>query len=81
MSKIHKCSDGHREADVYQDKVFDIGGKLIGYRYRCRRCKTTLVVPSYENLIGNPFDIYDKRDDVKDELVLKSLEVLNEAQQ
>jgi hypothetical protein len=81
MSKIHKCSDGHRQDDVCQIRVVDHKGIVVGYRYRCRRCKTTLVVPSYENLIGNPFDVKEKRDDVKDELVLKSLEVLYEAQQ
>jgi len=79
MSKIQKCGDGHREADVYQERVFDASGRLVGYRYRCRRCKATLMVQSGENLLDNPFDIYEKRDGVKDEFVLESVEVLNEA--
>lgn len=64
-NKIQKCPDGHHQQDVYQDRITGVGGEVKGYRYRCKRCRVTLDVTSSENLIGNPFDIVEKRDEVK----------------
>jgi hypothetical protein len=72
--KIQKCHDGHHEADVYQEKVVGRDGLVIGYRYRCRCCKFTLVVSPHENLLGNSFDVIERREEVKTERVLRCLD-------
>ena len=68
--KIEKCKDGHLQTDVYQEKVNHSNGKRVTYRYRCRRCKHYLDVPANENLLGNPFDIIERRDENKAQVVL-----------
>lgn len=74
-NKTTRCHDGHHLVDVYQDIIRGVSGQIIGYRYRCKKCRYTLDVPSSENLIGNPFDIIEKRDSFKTEAFLDWVEM------
>jgi hypothetical protein len=68
MRKLHKkskCENGHLQQDVYKENVRNIRGHIIAQRFRCHTCRQTLDVDHTENLIGNPFDIVERRDEEK----------------
>jgi hypothetical protein len=76
MRKTHKkskCENGHLQQDVYKENVRNISGRIIAQRFRCRTCRQTLDVDHTENLIGNPFDIVERRDEEKDRWVLDEI--------
>lgn len=71
--KKERCHDGHHQCDVTKRSICDKRGRLIGQRFVCRSCRQTLDVDSSENLIGNPFDIIERRESFKDGLLFESL--------
>jgi hypothetical protein len=78
MKRPHKkshCENGHRQSDVTKRSIVDKRGHLIGQRFVCRSCRQTLDVDCNQNLIGNPFDIIERRESEKDNDALNTIKL------
>lgn len=70
---LRLCPLGHLQKDVYQATIRDSYGKLLYYRWVCRRCRNFLDCPPWENLIGNTFGIRERSEQIRDIAVLDSV--------
>lgn len=70
-TKKQKCKNGHALDDVRIKRVVNFKTRKTTYEYTCVSCKTSLPVP--DNLIGNPFDIYELRASYKDEVIMREI--------
>jgi hypothetical protein len=59
------CSDGHPEKEVILRRVRNILTGKTARQFVCLRCRQTLTLTDEENLIGNPFGILERTDEVR----------------
>jgi len=73
-NKIIRCKDGCHLDDVLMVKVSNAIDGSIKYKYTCKKCRQSLMPSNNTNLIGNPFDIVELRDEYKDAAVFAEID-------